>query len=309
MSSQHRPYDPNGSDFLKMWRLLQQDYVRRRDQFVWLVSRFGDWKFGCWREAKLFPMFFRRNAEVWLDGCDEINGFVLSEDGENIFFIVTRPGYDHLYDEILDWTIAKWGPRYGALLAEVNEGQGNAVRSLVDRGFVDVGEAAITRAYSVREQADLGYALPPGFRIVSIAEDPDYLGKRRLQRNGFSGQDEVRELDLLTYEYSRESDAYDPWLDLSVTAPDGLHVAGCLGFVDPSNNIAEIERVCAHSDYRRRGYAQAAIRACFGRLHARGYTRAYITSYGAEANNLYEKLGPVDRSRWHRYELKTGAVR
>ena len=301
----NRPYNPDGPDFVKMWRLLQQDYARRKDNFVWLVSRFGDWKYGCWREAKYFPMFFRRNAQVWLDSFDEVNGFVLSEDGENIFFIFTRPGYDYLYGEILDWTVANWGPRYASLQAEVNEGQADALATLVQRGFVDLGEAATTRAYAVAEQAAAGYSLPPGYRVVSIAEEPDYFGKRQVQRNGFSGQNEVREIDLLTYEYSRESNAYDPALDVSVVAPNGQHVASCVGFIDPANNIAEIERVCTHSDHRQRGYAFAAIRGCFQRLHACGYERAYITGYSGEANNLYEKLRPVNRSRWFRYELKT----
>ncbi|MFN8466614.1 MAG: hypothetical protein U0X20_13735 [Caldilineaceae bacterium] len=133
-----RPYNPDGPDFANMWQLVQQDYARRRDSFVWLVSRFGDWKYDCWREAKYFPMFFRRNAQLWLDGFDAVNGFVLSEDGENVFFIFTRQGYDHL-----------------------------------------------------------------------------------------------------------------------------------LGFIDRLNNISEIERVCTHMDHRRRGYAYAAIRGCFQRLHAR----------------------------------------
>ena len=39
------------------------------------------------------------------------------------------------------------------------------------------------------------------------------------------------------------------------------------------------------------------------RLHARGYARAYITGYSSEANGLYEKLGPANRTRWYRYQL------
>jgi GNAT superfamily N-acetyltransferase len=301
MSIQHRPYNPDGPDFAKMWRLLQQDYARRQDAFVWLVSRFGDWKYGLWREAKMFPMFFRRHAEVWVDGFGEVHGFVLSEDGDNVFFIFTRPAYDHLYGEILDWTVANWGPRWGSLLAEVNAGQGDALRCLEERGFTNTGPAAVTRAYSVAAQAAAAYTLPDGFRIASIAAEPDYAGKRRVQRNAFGGQDEVREIDLLAYEYSRESNAYFADLDLSVIAPGGQHVASCVGFVDPENNISEIERVCTHADYRQRGFAFAVIRSCCQRLHARGVERAYITAYGSEADRLYEKLGPVQRTQWFRY--------
>ena len=305
MSISTRPYDPAGPDFDKMWRLLQQDYARRRDNFVWLVSRFGDWKYGLWRETKYFPMFFRRHAQVWSNGLGDIVGFVLSEDGENLFFIFTRQRYDHLYGAILDWTIANWGPRWPALVAEVNEAQTDAIAALVERGFACQGEAATTRAYTVAEQAAAGYILPAGFRVVSIAEEPDYAGKRLVQVNAFRGLNEVKEIDLLAYEYSRESDAYDPHLDLSVVAPNGQHVASCVGFVDSVNAIAEIERICTHADHRQRGYAFAAVRACFARLHCRGIARAYITGYSGEANNLYEKLGPVNRSCWSRYELRT----
>jgi ribosomal protein S18 acetylase RimI-like enzyme len=305
MAIYHRAYSPDGLDFAKIWRLLQHDYRRRGDAFVWLVSRFGDWKYGCWRESKYFPMFFRRHCQVWLDGFEEVQGVVLSEDGENIFFIFTRPGHDHLYGEILDWTIANWGPRYSSLLAEVNARQEDAIAALSRRGFTCNGEAATTRAYVPGDQAAQGWKLPDGFRVVSIGEEPDYAGKRLVQRNAFSGQNEVSELDLLTYEYSRESDAYDPHLDLSVVAPDGQHVASCVGFVDPVNNISEIERICTHSEHRQRGYATAVIRACCERLHARGCARAYITGYSGEANNVYEKLEPVARTKWYRYELAT----
>jgi GNAT superfamily N-acetyltransferase len=203
----------------------------------------------------------------------------------------------------LDWTVTNWAPRYDSLLAEVNEGQIAALVALADQGFADLGQVATTRAYLVADQAAAGYILPPGFRVVSIAEEPDYRGKVLVHRNGFSGQNDVRPIDLLTYEYSRESNAYDPALDISVVAPDGQHVATCVGFLDPANNISEIERVCTHSDHRQHGYAFAAIRACCQRLHERGYTRAYITGYSGEANGLYEKLGPVNRTRWFRYEL------
>ena len=150
----NRPYNPDGPDFVKMWRLLQQDYARRKDNFVWLVSRFGDWKYGCWREAKYFPMFFRRNAQLWLDGFDEVNGFVLSEDGENIFFIFTRPGYDHLYGEILDWTIANWGPRYASPAGRSERRPGRCAGGPGCSGALsDLGEAATHACLPVADQA------------------------------------------------------------------------------------------------------------------------------------------------------------
>ena len=303
MSLFTRAYEPDGADFANLWRLLQQDYTRRRDCFVWLVSRFGDWKYGLWNEKKFFPIFFRNHAQVWIDSLGNVVGCVLSEDGGNLFFIFTRPGYDHLYGEILDWTVRNWAPRYASLLTEVNEAQGDAIAALTSRGFTSRGEAATTRAYSVAGQAAAGFTTPAGYRVVSIAQEPDYLGKRLVQVNAFRGLDEVKEIDLLAYEYSRESAAYDPHLDLSVVAPDGQHVASCVGFLDHATNLAEIERICTHAAHRGRGHAFAVVRACFQQLHARGCERAYITGYSGEANNLYEKLGPTNRTRWLRYEM------
>ncbi len=296
-----RPY--SDADFAPLWRLLQRDYAARRDGFTWLVSRFGDWKYGLWGESKYIPTFFPKNAQVWADGLGETVGAALSEDGGNVFFIFTAPGFDYLYETILDWVIAHWRERFESLVAEVQEAWAPTLATLEARGFRRVKEAAITRAYDVAQQAARPPVLPDGFRIVSIQEEPDYRGKRLVQKNAFAGVDGVTALDLEAYEYSRLSPAYDPWLDLSVVDPDGVHAASCLGFLDTANRISEIERVCTHSAYRRRGLAEAVIRACFQRLAQRGVERAYITAYGPEADALYEKLGPVARRAWAHYEL------
>ena len=57
-------------------------------------------------------------------------GFVLSEDGANIYFIFTAHGHAYLYDEILDWTIAHWGTRYSTLACEVHEHPERSVAAL-----------------------------------------------------------------------------------------------------------------------------------------------------------------------------------
>ncbi len=85
--------------------------------------------------------------------------------------------------------------------------------------------------------------------------------------------------------------------------PDGMHVASCVGFTDPANRAAEVEKVCTHNHYRRQGLAEAVIRECFHRLGQRGIDKAYIEGYSGEANGLYEKLDPCARKQWFHYEL------
>jgi len=303
MIAHTRPFDPDRHDFEKLWRFLQQDYVQKKDRFVWLVSRLGDWRYGLWTEKKTIPSFFRNHAQLWVDGFDQPVGCVLSEDGGEIFFIFTQSGYDYLYGEILDWTVQHWRSRYATLKTEVHEYQREALAVLEMRCFRSLGVVATTRTYDLLAKRDEPVRLAPGFHIVDMAENMDYRSKALLNVNGFGDQDQVSEMDLLRFEYSRENPAYDPALDLSVLTPEGLHVASCVGFTDPANGMAEVEKVRTHNRYRRQGLAEAVIRECFHRFSARGIQRAYITGYSIAANGLYEKLGPCDRKLWYHYEL------
>jgi GNAT superfamily N-acetyltransferase len=303
MMVRNRPFDTARDDFEKMWRFLQQDYVRRQDRFIWLFSRLGDWKYGLWNEKKYFPSFFRNHAQLWVDGFDQLLGFVLSEDGGNVFFIFSLHAYEYLYADILDWTIQHWRPRYPELKTEVHEYQGEVLATLESRGFRSVGAVANTREYDLPAKRNEVLRLSPGFRIVDMCENADYRSKGLLYKNAFENQDQVSEFDLLRFEYSRESPAYDSYFDLSVVTSEGMHVASCVGFADPAYGVAEIEKICTHNQYRRQGLAEAVIRECFQRLNTRGIKRAYITGYSTEANGLYEKLGPCKHKQWFHYEL------
>lgn len=299
----HRPFDPDRNDYETLWRFLQKDFVHKQDHFIWHFSRLGGWKYGLWREQKYIPSFFRKHVQLWVDRFDRLLGFVISEDGDDVFFIFTLHGYEYLYAEILDWTIAHWQPRYGKLTAEVHEFQTDALATLAVRGFEKSDVAATTRIYDLNEKANEPVQLAPGFQIMTMAENGDYPAKAALHLDA-SGPDQVSEFDLLRFEYARENPAYDPNLDLLVVTADGRHVASCTGFIDSACAVAEIENVCTHSDYRRQGMAEAVIRECFHRLlKNQGIQRAYITGYSTEANGLYEKLGPCQHKQWFHYQL------
>jgi ribosomal protein S18 acetylase RimI-like enzyme len=303
MLAHSRPFDITRNDFGKMWRFLQRDYVQKQDRFIWLFSRLGDWQYGLWNEKKYLPSFFRNHAQLWVDGFDQLLGFVLSEDGDNIFFIFTLHGYEYLYADILEWTIEHWGSRYATLKTEVHEYQGKALVQLEKRGFRSLGLVATTRKYDLLARESDVVRLNPGFQIVDMGEDADYRSEALLYVNAFENRSQVSEFDLLRFEYSRESPAYDPRFDLSVVTSEGMHVASCVGFNDPAYGVAEVEKICTHNQYRRQGLAEAVIRECFQRLKTRGIERAYITGYSEEANRLYEKLEPCEHKQWFHYEL------
>ncbi len=80
-------------------------------------------------------------------------------------------------------------------------------------------------------------------------------------------------------------------------AEDGRMVSGCEALIDAHNVEADIERVCTHSAFRRRGFARAVIQECLIRLHRMGIRTAYITGYSPEAIALYGSLGHVGESK------------
>lgn len=298
----HRPYDELSHDFARVWRFLLDDYTVRQDQFIWLMSRFGDWKYGLWGENKYFPPFFRENAQLWFNDVQELMGFAICESGDETFTIFTRQGYGFLYANILEWVVAHWSDR-GKLRTEIHEFQPDDMCCLERHGFINRKQIGINRQYKLADKVAEPVVLPDGFRIVDCLTDTNYTSKRALQRNAFADTDILRNVDLWAYAYSRECPCYFPQYDLSVINSEGKHVASCVGFVDFEHRIAEIERVCTHSDYRRKGLAEAVIRACFHRLAADGFEYAYIMAYGADAAGLYGKLGGVREKKWYLYEV------
>ena len=72
-------------------------------------------------------------------------------------------------------------------------------------------------------------------------------------------QHRVEELQraMLFYGHTRQGPIYHPQADLCVMAADGRFVSGCEALIDARNGEADVERVCTHSDFRRRGFARA----------------------------------------------------
>jgi GNAT superfamily N-acetyltransferase len=285
-----RSFDAECGDFKRLCQFVIQDNRLKGEYFVWQLGQLVDWKFGLWREEKYFPTFFPKNAQLWLDYFDDIVGFAISENGDANFHIFLKDSYAYLYEEIVQWVMEHWHDRGGALRTELSENRTAQARTLEKHGFASQGIAEVTRMYRLFEMEIVQPALADGFRLVDMAAHFDPVGLAKLKANAFRGQNQVSELDLLTHAYVRESPIYKPEFDLAILNENGEYVAGCEAFIDDDNAVAEIERVCVHSAYRRKGLAKAVIQACFDRLRTRGIPTAFITGMSTEAISLYGKL-------------------
>jgi GNAT superfamily N-acetyltransferase len=136
---------------------------------------------------------------------------------------------------------------------------------------------------------------------------PNYREQRVLRAEAFEGKSSLTEEELCRqlefYNYIHEGPIYHPECDLCVMAEDGSFVAGCEALIDARNAEADIERVCTHTSFRKRGFARAVIQECLCRLRAMGMRSAYITGYSPEAIALYGSLGAVEEQQSFIYEM------
>jgi ribosomal protein S18 acetylase RimI-like enzyme len=114
-------------------------------------------------------------------------------------------------------------------------------------------------------------------------------------------EDEL-EYRLRMQKHSHLSPIYHADTDLCVAAPDGTFIAGCEALIDVHNREADIERVCTHSQFRRRGFARAVILECLVRLQAMGMKKAHITGYSDAAIRLYGSFDRIGRTEHYIYK-------
>lgn len=294
MKTTHRDYDDLLGDFKRLANFVIDNSEDVRAYSTWCIGRLVDWKFGLYPSKTAVPDFCGSNAHLWFDGFSRLAGFVISEYGGPDIAIITLAGYRFLFEEILAWALANWGDRGPGLKIEIRARQEMETAVLERHGFQQKG-AFITQAF------DLTQALPPrlpledGFTIVDMAAHPDYRALRILRSNAFNGRDDLREEEIqrmmLFYGHTRQGPIYHPQTDLAVMAEDGRFVSACEALIDARSGEADIERVCTHSAFRRRGFARAVIQECLYRLQEMGLRQAYIAGYSREAIALYASIG------------------
>jgi hypothetical protein len=309
-----RPFEDGAGDFKRLWEFFVRDYADRDGVFSWTVGRMADWKFNLTTRRKYSPLFASKSAHLWFDDLGELAGVAINENLDHEISVFPRRGSGHLFGTLIDWCVEHWAayaqpwapnadvagreeaPARRRLVTFLIESEQREAMALASRGWQDLGRASTTRRYDVASKAAEEIVTPEGFRVVSAEEDNNIPSKLRLYHDAWH-HGPVTDLDIDLFEYCQTAPTYEAALDIAVIASDGEHVAGCTAFPDYRNSYAEIERVCAGSDFRRRGLATAAIGGCFRALDTVGIRTAYLTGYGDDAVSLYGKLGPT--AEWH----------
>ncbi len=304
MQTTHRSYSEVSGDFRRLARFVTTQMPYFRTHSTWCLGRFVDWQYGLYENKTALPGFPERNAEVWFDGFDEVAGFAISESGDARIAILLAPGYRFLFAELLEWSLTNWAERGPRFTVEVTERQVPEMATLERCGF-HRGAAFYTQRFDLAREPVRHFALESGFVIVDMRSHGDYRGQRILRDNAFIGitpTEEVLQRHMAFYNHSQAGPIYHPDTDLCVMAPDGQLVAGCEALIDAANVEADIERICTHSDFRRRGFARAVTQECLNRLREYGLRNAYITGYDPDAIALYRSLSATEERQSCVYE-------
>ncbi|MCA9924456.1 MAG: GNAT family N-acetyltransferase [Anaerolineales bacterium] len=305
MKTTRRSYDEAMGDFDRLAHFIMDNHDQIRTYSTWCIGRFVDWKYGLYEHKTAVPDYCSQNAQLWFDGFHRLVGFVISEDGDANFAILTLAGCRFLFAEMLAWALVNWADRGPGHAIEVTARQTLETAVLKQHGFSPNG-TFYTQAFDLSRELVPRTPLAAGFSIVDMAAHPDYAAQQQLRADAFRGESEVAasdlERELLFYNHTHQGPIYHPQTDLGVMAEDGRFVAGCEALLDVQNGTADIERVCTHSRYRRRGFARAVILECLYRLRDMGIRKAYITGYSQAAISLYASLGTGEASTAYIYK-------
>ena len=301
----NRQFDEAQKDYQKLWAFLVDDYADKQGHFIWTIGRLGDWPNSLtYEHGHFFPSYMRNNAQLWLNGIDELVGFAISENGNASFYVLARRGHEFLYGEMIEWVKANWNDKKGELSTQVDEGQSILMQALDKADFKKGDANEVTRQYDLLNMDLTAPVLPEGIEIKDMFAYPNVYGSILVGANAWHDKNEISDFDIAKYEFRRENPCYFPHLDIyAENIKDKLVVANCNAFVDYKNNYAEIERVCTHNEYRNKGLAQAVIIECMRRLRGEGVKYAYIGGSSEAAINLYGKFEFIAIRYSYRYSI------
>ncbi len=311
MRTTHRNYSEENGDFQCLARFFTSKRMDRRTHTTWCLGRLVDWKYALYENKRVYPSFCEENAHLWFDAFGELAGFAICESGDSGFSILTLDGYRFLYEEALNWALGAWKGRVtqdSPFSTEITEFQGWEMKILEHHGF-QVQAEFFTRRFDLTNDLVPRLALEPGFVLVDMQSHPDTRAQAFLRANAFQQKSTLTEEELNNrlkyYNHSCNGPIYHPETDVYVMAEDGRFVAGAEALINGPGLEADIERVCTHSDFRKRGFARAAIQECLYRLKDMGIHNAYITGYSQAAIALYGSIGAVDEVKAFFCELPT----
>jgi predicted N-acetyltransferase YhbS len=275
----HRPYtsDPRfGADFLRVKAFLASI---NQPEMV-----FPGFPWARWEWAFSLPYLDRQHLDrimVWEDD-GEIVALATYESRLGEAFVAIAPTYSHLTAEVVavatdrladaEGRVRMYVPDRDPILQDVTYAAG--FRPTADRDWNSWLPIASTT---------LDTNVPPGYRLATLAEEPDPIQYGKVLWKGFNheakeGPYNPTDQTLRDIAHQRSGPGYDPDLNMVAIAPNGEFAAHCGIWHAAGETYAVIEPVATVPEHRRKGLGRAVVHAAIERAATRGATEAWVGS-------------------------------
>lgn len=195
-------------------------------------------------------------------------------------FFQFKPGYQHLQTRMLDFAERQLSAPDGLLHAFVNDTDKTFTDLLRSRDYQHNPRYDRPMARFVIPDPFPKISLPIGFRLLSLADEPDWAKVHRVMWRGFNHPGEP---EMTTEEFEMRRVMFDTItarrdLKIVVAAPNGDFVSICGMFYQPQRRYGYVEPVATDPDYRRMGLGKAAVLEGIRRCAELGAVDAFVGS-------------------------------
>ena len=245
-------------------------------------NRDGNWLEPAWEYMHGHPALEPQHLEkigIW-EEHSEIVAVTHYEWRLGEAFFQFKPGYEFLRSELLDYAEDNLAAPNGKLHAFVNDSDVLFTNLVKERGYTRKPEQDRPLARFAIPHPFPKVTLPEGFRLLSLADEPDWAKVHKVMWRGFNhGEiEEVTAEDMEMRQSMFDTVTARRDLKIVVAAPNGEFVSICGMFYQPQGRYGYVEPVATDPNYRRMGLGKAAVLEGIRRCADLGAVEAFVGS-------------------------------
>jgi GNAT superfamily N-acetyltransferase len=285
------------------FRRFDTSYYNRVCDFLIELSK-NDRRHINWNWARWEWMFFHPDFNIELINriglwfCDEeLVGMATYDHYLGEAFFATKPGFEELEKDILEYSIATFSDENGLGIA-VNDTDIRALNLLRSNGFLKNEQTENVLELTL-ENACLDFITPKDIVLKNLDIKNDLYKHHNVLWKGFDheGHLPVDEATMNRQKIMLSASNLNPFLHIAAENINGEYVAYCGLWYNQKTDYAYVEPVCAIPEYRNKGVGKVVVIEALKNCCALGAKKAYVISN----NPFYNSLGFHQHSHYTFY--------